>query len=103
MNLQQTPGGILSLFGIISLLGSSLNFKITTDSGSLNISESKSHHFQFFDQNQRTVHFHYFKNFKESPIFMKELAKNRQRTVNSLAGFFTFFFRELQFIPKLVL
>jgi hypothetical protein len=86
--------GILSLFGIISLLGSSLNSKITTGSGALNISESKSHQFQFFEknQNQRTVHFHFSKNFKESTIFMKELAKNRQRTGNSLAGFFTLFF-----------
>jgi hypothetical protein len=94
MNLQQTPGGILSLFGIISLLGSSLNSKITTGSSALNISESKSHQFQFFEknQNQRTVHFHYSKNFKESTIFMKELAKNWQRTGNSLAGFFTLFF-----------
>jgi hypothetical protein len=75
-------------------VGSSLNFKITAGSGSLNISESKSHQLQFFEtnQNQRTVHFHHFKNFKESTIFMKELKKNRQRTVNSLAGSLTLFF-----------
>ncbi len=50
-------------------------------SSCLKFSESKNRWFQFFEgekkkQNQRIVHFGYFRNITESTVFMEELSKN---------------------------
>jgi hypothetical protein len=51
--------------------GSSLNFKETTSSGSLSISESKDHWFPFFGKKNPTGSCS-FRNLKELTVFMKE-------------------------------